>query len=68
MRTWPCVRCSAATDPYFHIESGGLCGDCLADEAIIPLTRIAPSPPPVETPYRGRDIKPGGFWKKGSGC
>jgi hypothetical protein len=65
VRKWPCTRCQAPTDPLFHVQSGGLCGDCLADDAPLPLTPISRE---SRWPYRGRNFKPAGFWKKGSGC
>lgn len=35
-----CERCGLRVDPRFAEHSGGLCGDCLADDALA-LTRIA---------------------------
>ena len=34
----PCDECGTDTDPYFYRESGGLCGECLASYAFLPLT------------------------------
>lgn len=35
-----CTRCDAITDPIWFSNSGGLCGNCLADEAL-GLVRVA---------------------------
>lgn len=35
-----CLRCEMVVEPIFYRESGGLCGYCLADDALLPLTRL----------------------------
>lgn len=39
-----CADCGTLVDAPFHRQSGGLCADCLADNAL-PLTRFSPRPP-----------------------
>lgn len=35
-----CTQCRRWTPRSWWVPAGGLCGDCLADYALLPLTRI----------------------------